>query len=91
MIREGVLDNVEAIFGIHAVLEYNTGIVAARPGELLAGCGSFKATIRGRGGNAANPHQSVDPILAASTAIISLQCIVSRETDPDDPKVSLCL
>ncbi|KAL8111898.1 IAA-amino acid hydrolase ILR1-like 6 [Apium graveolens] len=87
IIQEGVLDNVEAIFGIHAVLEYNTGIVAARPGEMLAGCGSFKATIRGRGGHAANPHQSVDPILAASTAIISLQNIVSRETDPDDPKV----
>ncbi|KAK1376529.1 IAA-amino acid hydrolase ILR1-like 1 [Heracleum sosnowskyi] len=87
IIQEGVLDNVEAIFGIHAVLEYNTGTVAARPGELLAGCGSFKATIRGRGGHAANPHQSVDPILAASTAIISLQSIVSRETDPDDPKV----
>nr|XP_017236055.1 PREDICTED: IAA-amino acid hydrolase ILR1-like 1 isoform X2 [Daucus carota subsp. sativus] len=87
MIREGVLDNVEAIFGMHAVLEYNTGVVAARPGELLAGCGSFEATIRGRGGPAANPHQCVDPILAASTAIISLQYIVSRETDPDDPKV----
>lgn len=82
---------MEAIFGIHVVLEYDTGTVAARPGEMLAGCGSFKATIRGRGGHAANPHQSIDPILAASTAIISLQNIVSRETNPDDPKVSLCL
>lgn len=87
MIQEGVLDNIEAIFGMHAVHKYPIGTVAARPGEFLAGCGSFKATIRGKGGHAAFPQQAIDPILAVSTSIISLQNIVSRETDPLDPKV----
>ncbi|KAH8479368.1 hypothetical protein H0E87_031653 [Populus deltoides] len=61
---------------------YPTGVVASRPGEFLAGCGSFKAKIIGKGGHAAIPQDSIDPILAASTAVISLQNIVSREIDP---------
>ncbi|XAR65017.1 hypothetical protein NMG60_11008957, partial [Bertholletia excelsa] len=87
MIQEGALENVEAIFGLHVVHIYPSGIVASRPGEFLAGCGSFKATIRGRGGHAATPQNSIDPILAASTSVISLQSIVSREVDPLDSQV----
>lgn len=89
MIAEGVLENVEAIFGLHVVHNYPTGVVASRPGQFLAGCGSFKATIKGKGGHAALPQESVDPILAASTSVISLQSIVSRETDPLDSQVHI--
>ncbi|KAJ8569850.1 hypothetical protein K7X08_006427 [Anisodus acutangulus] len=87
MIEEGVLENVEAIFGMHLVHKYPSGVIASRPGEILAGCGSFKATIRGKGGDAAIPQDSVDPILAASTSVISLQSIVSREADPLESQV----
>ncbi|KAH0674419.1 hypothetical protein KY284_025506 [Solanum tuberosum] len=87
MIDEGVLENVEAIFGMHLVHKYSSGVVASRPGEFLAGCGSFKATIRGKGGHAAIPQDTVDPILAASTSVISLQSIVSREADPLESQV----
>lgn len=72
---------------MHTVYRYPAGTVASRPGRFLAGCGSFKAVIRGRGGNAAAPHGSIDPILAASASIVSLQNIVSRETDPLDSQV----
>lgn len=89
MIKEGVLDNVDAILGLHVVNRYPIGVVASRPGEFLAGCGSFKAKISGKGGHAAIPQQSIDPILAASTSVISLQNIVSRETDPLDSQVLL--
>lgn len=87
MIQEGVLENVEAIFGIHVVQGYSTGTVAARPGEFLAGCGGFRAKISGKGGHAASPQHSIDPILAVSTSVISLQNIVSREIDPLDSQV----
>ncbi|KAM6565429.1 hypothetical protein CsatA_024557 [Cannabis sativa] len=87
MIKEGALDKVEAIFGIHISTVFPTGFAAARPKEFLAGCGSFKAKISGKGGHAAIPQQSIDPILAASTSVISLQSIVSRETDPLDSQV----
>nr|DAD31041.1 TPA_asm: hypothetical protein HUJ06_009892 [Nelumbo nucifera] len=87
MAEEGALRNVEAIFAMHTVYQYPTGVVASRPGEFLAGCGSFKAKISGKGGHAAIPQHSVDPVLAASASIISLQNIVSRETDPLDSQV----
>lgn len=87
MIKEGVLENVEAIFGLHLVLSSDSRVIASRPGEFLAGCGSFKAVIHGKGGHAAVPQDSVDPILAVSASIISLQHIVSRESDPLDSPV----
>lgn len=89
MIKEGVLNNVDAIFGVHIVHRYPIGSVASRPGEFLAGCGSFKAVIKGKGGQAALPQDSMDPVLAVSTSVISLQNIVSRETDPLDSQVYL--
>ncbi|XP_030449214.1 IAA-amino acid hydrolase ILR1-like 1 [Syzygium oleosum] len=87
MIRDGALENVEAIFGLHLVHKYPIGVVASRPGEFLAGCGSFEARIKGKGGHAAIPHLSIDPILAASAAVVSLQNIVSREVDPLESQV----
>ncbi|XP_022854953.1 IAA-amino acid hydrolase ILR1-like 2 [Olea europaea var. sylvestris] len=87
MIREGVLNNVNAFFGLHMFTSYASGTVASRPGPFLARYGSFKAVIRGKGAHAAFPQESIDPILAASTTIISLRNIISRETDPLDPQV----
>ncbi|XP_015957021.1 IAA-amino acid hydrolase ILR1-like 4 [Arachis duranensis] len=81
IIAEKVLEDVAAVFGLHLVPEYPLGVVASRPGEFLAGCGSFKANINGKGG------ACLDPVLAASTSVISLQNIVSRETDPLDSQV----
>ncbi|CAI0386479.1 unnamed protein product [Linum tenue] len=65
------------------------GSVASRPGQFLAGCGSFKAKITGKGGHAAIPQNSIDPIIAASSSVISLQNIVSREADPLDSQVGM--
>lgn len=87
MIKEGVLKDVDAIFGVHMVHKYPSGVVASRPGEFLAGCGGFKAIIRGKGGHAAAPQEAIDPILAAAISIMSLQNIISRETDPLDSQV----
>ncbi|KAF5187877.1 N-acetyldiaminopimelate deacetylase [Thalictrum thalictroides] len=91
MIEEGVLENVEAIFSLHTAYSWPTGTVASKPGEFLAGCGAFQAKISGKGGHAAIPQDSIDPILATAATVISLQNIVSRETDPLDSKVvSVC-
>ncbi|WCJ21715.1 IAA-amino acid hydrolase ILR1 [Euphorbia peplus] len=87
MVEEGVVDDVEAVFGMHLATKYATGIVASRPGEFLAGCGGFRVKISGKGGHAAVPHHSIDPIVAASASILSLQQIVSREVDPFDSQV----
>ncbi|KAL2339758.1 hypothetical protein Fmac_007698 [Flemingia macrophylla] len=87
MMQDNALESVEAIFAAHVSHEHPTGIIGSRSGPLLAGCGFFRAVISGKKGLAAIPHHSVDPVLAASAAVISLQGIVSRESNPLDSQV----
>lgn len=82
MLKEGVLNDVEGMLGLHVIPTVPTGGIASRAGPMLAGVGLFSATIRGKGGHAAAPHTTKDPLLAASFVILALQQIVSRETDP---------
>jgi IAA-amino acid hydrolase len=77
MIEDGALEGVEAIFAVHVSHQHPTSVIGSRTGALLAGCGFFKALIRG----------GRDTVLAASSAIISLQSLVSREADPLDSQV----
>ncbi|CAN6280662.1 unnamed protein product [Urochloa humidicola] len=82
VLKSGVLDDVQAIFALHVVTSLPVGTVGSRPGPFLAGSARFKATITGKGGHAAGPHLAVDPIVAAASAVLSLQQLVARETDP---------
>ncbi|XP_066396933.1 IAA-amino acid hydrolase ILR1-like 7 [Miscanthus floridulus] len=82
ILREGVLDDVSAIFGLHVDPGLPVGTVSSRPGPFLAASGRFLVTITGKGGHAAGPQNAVDPIVAASSAIVSLQMLVAREIDP---------
>lgn len=91
MMQDGALDDVEAIFAAHVSHEHPTAIIGSRPGPLLAGCGFFRAVISGKRALAGNPHHSVDPVLAASAAVISLQGIVSRESNPLDSQVFIII
>ncbi|XP_029129415.1 IAA-amino acid hydrolase ILR1-like 4 [Cajanus cajan] len=83
----GALENVAAIFGLHVDPYISVGEVACGSGPILAGSGVFEAIISGKGGHAAIPQNSIDPLLAASNVIISLQHLVSREADPLEPRV----
>ncbi|KAI4355548.1 hypothetical protein L6164_004309 [Bauhinia variegata] len=87
ILDSGALENVSAIFGLHVAPNMPIGEVASRSGPLLAGSGFFEAVISGKGGHAAIPQHSIDPILAASNVIVSLQHLVSREADPLDSQV----
>uniref|UniRef100_A0A0E0KL86 Peptidase M20 dimerisation domain-containing protein n=1 Tax=Oryza punctata TaxID=4537 RepID=A0A0E0KL86_ORYPU len=82
VLKEGVVDDVQAIFAMHVATDLPAGVVGSRPGPILAGSARFTATIAGKGGHAAEPHLTVDPIVAASSAVLSLQQLVARETDP---------
>ncbi|XP_028122951.1 IAA-amino acid hydrolase ILR1-like 4 [Camellia sinensis] len=87
MLEVGILENVDAIFGLHVSSRFPIGTVAGRSGPVLAGSGFFEAVISGKGGHAAIPQHIIDPILAASNVIVSLQHLVSREADPLDSQV----
>ena len=88
MLKEGVLDGVDAIISLHVLPTIPTGSIGSQAGPVLAGTGTFTATIKGVGAHGAQPHLSRDPILAASSAIIALQQIISREIDPLQAGVS---
>ncbi|CAN1303050.1 IAA-amino acid hydrolase ILR1 [Linum perenne] len=75
MLKTGVLDDIQAMFGLHVLPEMPVGSIGSRPGTFLAGSGRFVATVKGIGDRR-------DPVLAASFIILALQQIISRETDP---------
>ncbi|XAR52117.1 hypothetical protein NMG60_11020024 [Bertholletia excelsa] len=87
MMKEGALGDAEAIFAVHVDYIIPTGKIGSISGPYLAAVSIFEARIEGIGGHAAKPHASVDPILAASFAILSLQQLISRETDPLQSRV----
>ncbi|KAK1263426.1 IAA-amino acid hydrolase ILR1-like 7 [Acorus gramineus] len=87
VLEEGGLDDSKGIFALHVDPSLPTGMIASKPGPVLAAAGHFEATIRGKGGHAAMPHKARDPVLAASLAILGLQQIVSRESDPLEANV----
>ncbi len=89
MIKEGVLDHPkpQAIFGLHVHPGLQIGKLSFRSGKVMASADELYFTIRGKGGHAAAPHFTVDPILIASHLIISLQQIISRNKNPHNPSV----
>lgn len=84
MIREGVLGNPtpDLALSLHLWNEKPLGWVHVAAGPVMAGAEEFKITVTGAGGHAAIPHQTVDPVLAASQIVTALQSITSRNVAP---------
>jgi IAA-amino acid hydrolase len=87
MVRDGALDGVDAILGLHVWFDVPAGQVALSPGPQMASAGIFRARISGRGGHGALPQHTVDPIVLAAQAILALQTVVSRRLKPTDAGV----
>lgn len=86
MLNDGLVDRfgIEAIFGMHNLPGLPVGQFALRPGAIMASSDTFEVTLTGRGGHAALPHNCIDPVLAGSAMVMSLQTIASRNVDPLD-------
>lgn len=94
LVQAGILNEttelgpkVAAAFGLHGWPLLPLGVIATKPGPLLAATDTFHLIFRGKGGHAAMPHHSFDPVATAAEAVMSLQQFVSRELDPTDPAV----
>lgn len=87
ILEEGALDDVHAIFCIHVDHTLPTGSVSSSPGIILGSADTFEVIIKGKGGHAAAPHKTADPLLAACSTILSLQQLISRETDPLESRI----
>ncbi|XP_020576369.1 IAA-amino acid hydrolase ILR1-like 5 isoform X1 [Phalaenopsis equestris] len=82
MIKEGALDGVDAIFGMHVDYKLPTGSISSHPGPTQAAVSFFEARIQGNGGDGGTPHLNSDPIFATAFVILALQQLISREDDP---------
>lgn len=87
VIKQGALDGVDAMFGIHIAAQKEVGAVYMRSGASAAAADTFKIKIIGRAGHGATPEACTDATVCAAALVMNLQTIVSRETSPLTPLV----
>jgi amidohydrolase len=82
MTRDGAVDGVDAIFGVHLWSMYPVGKVYISPGPIMASIDDFVIEIQGRGGHGAIPDETIDSIVVGSQMVGALQTIASRNVSP---------
>ncbi|CAH2600441.1 Amidohydrolase [Rhodovastum atsumiense] len=84
MVEEGLFERFpcDMVFGAHNDTTLPVGTIVAAEGVASANSDRFLLTITGRGGHAARPHVSIDPVVVGAHVVLALQSIVSRRTDP---------
>ncbi len=90
MVADGIFTRFpgpDYALALHVDPNIPAGKIGYRPGIISAGSTSLDVTVRGIGGHAAHPHQSIDPVVTAARTILALQTIVSREIDPREMAV----
>jgi amidohydrolase len=87
MIAAGALEGVSLALSIHADPTREVGTIGLRDGAFTAASDGLSICIRGRGGHAARPHESLDPIAAAAQLVSSIYLFVPRGVDTQDPVV----
>jgi amidohydrolase len=87
MVQSGVMEGVDFVIGAHLWSPIEKGKIGIVYGAMMAAPDTFWLTVKGKGGHAAMPHQTVDSIVVAAQIVTNLQNIVSRITDPLDQLV----
>jgi len=81
LVQEGVLDDVNVIFGLHVRAMTPLGKIEYKPGGFMAASDWFTIKVHGRQAHGAAPWKGVDPIVISSQIIQGLQTIISRQTE----------
>jgi amidohydrolase len=87
VVDEGVVDDVGAVFSGHIDTHYQTGQITVDQGIICAFADPFYIKISGKGGHAARPHEAIDAVVAASSLVMMIQTLISREVDPNKAEV----
>jgi amidohydrolase len=89
MIADGVLENPrpDISVGLHLWNGMPIGQIGVADGPVMAGSSTFTLTITGRGGHAASPQTTADPVVCAAHLITAFQTILSRNMNPLDSAV----
>lgn len=87
MIKQGAIENVDNVFGMHIWTMTPSGKVSCNVGGSFASADLLKVTFKGRGGHGSMPEATIDAAVVASAFVMNLQAIVSRETSSLDSAV----
>ena len=87
MIRDGAIDGVDSIFGIHIWAQIPVGKVSLEAGPRMASTDWFYIDVKGKGGHGSQPENCIDAVDVSSAIVMNLQTLVSRETRPHNPLV----
>jgi hippurate hydrolase len=84
MVEDGLMERfgIDEVYGLHNMPGIPVGHFAIRSGGIMAATDEFTITLEGRGGHAAMPHKTTDPVVAAAQLILALQTVVARNVDP---------
>jgi len=84
MVQDGLMDrfDIAEVYGMHNWPGVPAGAFGIRVGGIMAATDEFSIEIEGRGGHAARPQTSIDPVMIAAQLITALQTFVSRNVDP---------
>lgn len=85
--ENGLLNGIDRLLGLHCWPALEAGQVGYEPHVAMAGSGNFHLELRGRGGHAGMPQNSVDTIVLAAQVVMGLQTVVSRNIPPSIPIV----
>jgi N-acetyldiaminopimelate deacetylase len=80
----GLLDKyrISEFYALHVSPAWDAGVIATRPGTLLAGSSSVTVEFTGVPGHAAMPHEAVDPIVSVASFVLQIQAMIARNFDP---------
>jgi hippurate hydrolase len=89
MVQEGIMDrfDVAEVYALHNAPNFEEGQFFTAPGPIMAAVDEFEVTVDGRGGHAAMPQDTADPLVAAIAMVQAFQTIVSRNHRPTDDLV----
>ncbi|MEF0942121.1 M20 aminoacylase family protein [Rhizobium sp. BR 362] len=84
MVKDGMMERfrIAEVYGMHNLPGLPVGQFAIRKGAIMAATDEFTVTIKGRGGHAAMPHTTIDPIAIGAQIVTNLQLIASRSANP---------
>ena len=86
MIQDGMFDDfkIDEVYALHNWPELPLGFIGVNSGPMMAAVDEFDIIVKGKGGHAAIPQLTIDPVVIASQIVLAVQTIISRSTDPVD-------
>ena len=89
MVEAGIMDEfgITEVYALHTSPKAEIGHLQTRPGAIMAAADLFQINITGRGGHAASPHDTADPLIATLGIASAIQTIISRNHDPRETAV----